>query len=165
MTFIVTTKGVYEYMAAPKRTAQQRQADLVATSELYVKGHSQAEIAGRFGVPREQIAYDLREIRQNWIDTQVSSFDGIQARELEKLDRLERSAWHGWELSLTAQEGQSVGRTIRDGGGEGDPRFLEIVTKCIERRARLLGLNAPTNVPLPRPTAKVDGRNHGSQCA
>lgn len=158
-------------MASHKRTKEQRERDLVELSELYVRGYSQEQMAKRFGVTRAQIRYDLTEIRENWVAQQVANFDEMKAVELQKLDCLEQEAWKAWRRSLNAAEKESVEEVMnkewedRDAEtGEilsapievrkklqkvssyGDPRFMEQIFKCIDKRCQIRGLNAPTKI-------------------
>lgn len=117
-------------MARPKRTNFEHERDLAKTCELYLKGKTQQEIADELGVSRSQIEYDLNQIRHRWSTQTVYNLDQYKAKELAKLDALEREHWQAWEAS------------------EDDPRFLDGVLKCIERRAKLLGLDGPAKVSV-----------------
>ena len=74
--------------------------------------------------------------------------DEAREIELQKLGRLERETWAAWERSQ-----KPVQSAVISGHGDrknerrsmknqhGDPRFLEIVLKCIAQRRGLLGLD------------------------
>jgi hypothetical protein len=83
-------------------------------------------------------------------------FDQRQAEELAKLDHLEKEYWEAWEHSK--QERQRT-RTRKASGQapsesaeltkekrDGNPKFLDGVLRCIDRRCALQGLNAPQRV-------------------
>lgn len=108
--------------------AQRRKA----VTDLYLKGHSQMDIADRFSVTQQTISKDLRFIREQWLSDAVLNMDELKTVELAKLDHLERQYWSAWEKSVSKIENQY-----------GDPRFLNGVHKCIESRVRILGLEAP----------------------
>jgi multidrug efflux pump subunit AcrA (membrane-fusion protein) len=141
-------------MAANKRTPFQREADLFKTQELYLRGKTQQEIADELDVSREQIKYDLKAIQQRWQETTTFNLDEAKAKELSKVDNLERTYWEAWERTLGERtksrvERQGAGETTRDKSSIeresllGDPRFLQGVQWCIERRCDILGLYAP----------------------
>ena len=108
-------------MPAKKRTPFQREKDLEKTSELYLKGHSQYEIARVIGVSRTQITYDIADLQKRWLERSMMNIDERKAEELAKVDRLEAEYWKGWEDSRrptkasTAQvttAGKHPGKTV-----------------------------------------------------
>ncbi len=99
------------------------------------------------------VCYDLNVIRGRWRRSALLDFDARQALELAKVDELERVYWQAWERSRQTRETTS---TKKVDGKEakieaamsrqqllGDPRFLAGVQWCIERRCKLLGIDAP----------------------
>lgn len=148
-------------MAAPKRSKFQREQDLEEIARLYLTGKTQQEIADQFGVSREQIKYDLEEIRQRWRQSTVINITEAKQRELARLDELERAYWQAWERSCgekrtTRQEtsqgsdGQDNNRRIRaiinNENLFGNPAYLAGIQYCISERCKILGLYAPAKV-------------------
>lgn len=89
-------------MAATKRSEMERERDLDLIAESYISGKSQAAIGRMLGLSQQQIAYDLKSIRERW---QVRAFEAVDRRfaeELARLDQLEAAAWGGWERSKSA---------------------------------------------------------------
>lgn len=143
------------------RAAERRQH----VAKLYLQGKYQAEIARQLGVSQQQISKDLRMLHRQWRASAIRDFDARQEQELAKIDLLERTAWEAWECSLHPREltltEQTEGGDVPDEHGKvhpkspvrrasvrrenqaGDPRFLERIDKCIERRCAILGLEAP----------------------
>lgn len=139
----------------------------------YVRGATQWEIARAFEVDQKTISNDLAAIRKEWLASAVRDMNEIKARELAKIDAAEAEAWKAWTKS---QENAEILRArIRDGASEtekvskgqaGDPRFLDIVLKCIKQRCEILGVLAPKDpladgvkivvVELPKPTPLVE---------
>ena len=113
-----------EHMAAQKRTKFQREKDLLRTEELYLNGYTQAAIAGEMGVSQQQINYDIRAILDRWRDEMVQDIDKAKARELRRVDRLEREYWTLYRTNNA-------------------PETLARVQWCVEQRCKILGLNAP----------------------
>jgi hypothetical protein len=151
------------------RTKEQILADRAKIAERYLKGTFQVDIAREIGVSQQQVSYDLKVIRKEWLNSMVRDFDRAKAEELAKIDNLEAEYWQAWKNSL----GENISKTVKTyGKGEGgdnqetttktihskelngDPRYLEGVRWCIERRCKLLGLDAPDKHEL---TGK-DGR-------
>lgn len=158
-----------------KRRKDQRERDLQDVAHLYLKGRTQHEIAERlsadgdrgYSVTQQTVSNDLREIRRRWQESAVCDFGAAMALELAKIDNAEREAWEAWHRSI----GQRVITTAgRDNGGTGngrgraqvrtedqfgDPRYLAQIQSCIDRRCKLLGLDAPVKVAPTNPDGKA----------
>jgi lambda repressor-like predicted transcriptional regulator len=148
--------------------------DLIA--DLHLKGCSMAAIARRLGVSRRTVERDLDAIRNAWREARRDAVQEAVDRELARLDLLEREAWEGWQRSqqqgvsekLSKAEDEKHARGLAasgvlDGGAvsgaakkraerttrtqHGDPRYLLLIMKCIERRARLLAGAKPSDAP------------------
>jgi len=117
-------------MASPKRTKMRIENDRCQTAKLYIRGQTQQEIAGVIGVSRQQIAYDLKVIKAQWRAETAHDLDAHRARQLAELVMVAGEAWAGWERSILGER-------------PGSPSYLEIVLRCSERKAKLLGLDAP----------------------
>lgn len=146
-------------MPAPTRSDFQREADLVKTAAMYLMGKTQAEIARTVKVSRTQIAYDLKAIRDQWRERAARDFDAHVAEELARLDQLEATYWKAWEESRrqrttrleeegSGPNGPTSKTRVTKQKGAGNARFLEGVFACIDRRIRLLGLDAPAKVDV-----------------
>ena len=148
-------------MAAPKRTPIQIKNDRVKIAELYIKGVYQHVIAAELGLAQSQIAYDLKKIQAEWVKNTTLDLDHFKGKEIAKVDEVERVAWADYARSKREfkskivkgkglgrnEQGQTTGdsieQTIKTEERNGDPRFLDVVMKCIERRCKLLGLDEP----------------------
>ena len=148
-------------MAAPKRSAFQVEADRAAIATLYLQGQTQHLIAQRLGISRAMVTYDLRVIQRRWRAETVRNLDEYKARELDKIDNLERTYWEAWERSLETRETSTT--SMRAGVAaaflhkeprDGNPAFLVGVQWCIDRRCKLLMLDPQ---PAP-PVVTVDNR-------
>lgn len=119
-------------------------------AKRYLRGETQWEIARAFEVDQATISTDLKAIQQEWLAQAVLDRGEWTARELARIDEVERNAWTAWSRS---QEDAQVLRAKMRGqqsetekvskGQAGDPRYLEIVLKCVAKRCELLGLDAP----------------------
>jgi len=137
-------------MAAPKRTTEQTLNDRRIIAERYLRGDYQADIARDLGISQQQVSYDLKVIRAEWLAASVRDFDAAKAQELAKIDQVEVEYWAAWKRSqedkeIEFEESGPKGRRSgsRTEGQAGAPAFLEGVLKCIERRCKILGLDAP----------------------
>ena len=151
-------------MAATKRTSFQIERDRREITDLYCQGWTQFAIVDRlnddvdrnYQLSRQMISYDLRQIQKKWLASALVDFDHIKAQEITKIDRLEREYWKAWEKSqedeeTVTQEGtlttvEKIRKTRR--GQVGDPRFLAGVQWCIERRCKIIGIDAPTKIDV-----------------
>lgn len=111
-----------------------REQRLAAVADLYTRGWSQAKIGQELGVTQQQISYDLKIVRQRWLDSSIRDFDLARAQEIAKIDRIEVELWGAWERSNQEQPG--------------DPRYMDGAMKCIHKRCELMGLDEPKKIAL-----------------
>lgn len=147
-------------MAATKRTKDQALRDRYVVSELYLKGRNLRQITDElnerpdveYQLSMSSIARDLNLVRDHWLSSMVRDFDQAKAVELAKLDNLEREAWFAWEWSKTEKKTrtikatgprhglQNVEKTEKTEESIGDPRYMQVILQCIEKRVKILGL-------------------------
>lgn len=141
-------------MAAPKRNPTELARDRARTAELYLKSWTQNAIAAELGVSQGQVSKDLKAVRQGWLESAVRDFDAAKAAELAKIDNLEREAWAAYERTVgphtvttdidgTNDKGSFDRKTERTEHLAGNPAFLNVVMTCIDRRCKILGVDAP----------------------
>lgn len=154
-------------MAAPKnKTEEERELQLQSILDYWREGLNQTEIASKVGISRPQVSYDLKILFQRFREATMDKLFDNRLAELAKLDHLESTAWEAWERSCLNAEKEVIvsGKAIEisgDGdaspaltvtrtteGQVGDPRFLEIVRKCVEDRRKIFGLDAPSKTEL-----------------
>lgn len=142
-------------MAAPKtKTPEQLLARRQQVSELYLQCRSMAEIGRQLGISATQVYRDICWAREQWRTRAADAIEKHKERELVRIDHLELEAWKAWSRSIgrvkttktetgTGPQGaiDKISETIERKAG--DPRFLEVVNKCIESRRKILGLDAP----------------------
>lgn len=141
-----------------KRTPTQREQDFVEIARRYCKGETQASIAASLGVTQQQICNDLKVIRQRWQEACAETIQEAKARELAKIDELERTYWEAWQKSCEVRTIKGMEQTddkekksVRQEERDGNPAFLAGVMTCIDRRCKLLGIDAPTKQELSGP--------------
>lgn len=158
-------------MKGGKRTVEQREADKRFCANLFVKGHTYRDIADRlneanhengltYTITYKTVYQDINSVLAEWKKERFTDIDNYMQLELKKLDKIEVELWAAWEASKgskrkTKIKGGSIDDHIATGGQlaerslettNGDPRFLDLLLKVQERRAKLLGYNAPVNV-------------------
>lgn len=120
----------------PARNKKQREYDLQEISSLYLQGWFQAKIADHisesrpYKITQQTISRDIKTIQERWLASSVRDFDEARAQELAKIDNLEIIYFEQWITSQDLEE-------------TGNPRFLQGIQWCIDRRCKLLGLDAP----------------------
>lgn len=149
-------------MAAPKRSDFERENDYRRITDMYLQGKTQADIASILGLARQQIGYDLAVIQRRWREDTAINMDEAKQKELARVDVLERTYWDAWQRTLdektkTRTEQSSVTGEVDKKGKQkgsakavieketmlGNPAYLAGVMSCIERRCKMLGLDAP----------------------
>lgn len=143
----------------PKRTKIQREYDLKETASLYLQGQPQHYISDHlaknrpYKVSQQVISRDLKEIQKRWLKSSLVDFNEARAQSLAKIDHLEQTYWAQFFESKgptvkrkTAKrvDGRTTEATQEVSLGTGNPQFLKGVEWCVDRRIKLLGLDAPT---------------------
>jgi len=142
----------------PKRTKSQRAADRAATANALVNGERQSRIAQTLDLSESQVSRDAASIRREWRAAAIRDFDEAVSIALAKIDEAERQYWRAWERSkmpliVTHQQQRNASEDVDNGGATltvtirstertGTPAFLQGVLTCIDRRCKLLGLDA-----------------------
>lgn len=165
---------------APKRSRGQRAKDLVDIAKLYSRKKSHEEIKQwlnlnrPYKVTRQQVTYDLADIREQWRDEHKSYLQSALYEELKKIDRIEAEAWDAWdrskgEITRVHQEKEELppsdsGRNLTGGAkrertkatvtkeiSHGDTNYMHTIQWCVDRRAEILGLKAAAKLELSGP--------------
>jgi predicted transcriptional regulator len=152
-----------------KRTKAERARDMTEMLAQHLRGLSQAEIALRFGLTQPQVSRDLKQAQKEMRETADVDTRARFQEKLVELRDVKKEYWTAWERSKSDREvqvskkveaeghagkgteclpksgeGASTGRReagLRVENRDGDPRFLEGVTKCIQTECKLLGLD------------------------
>lgn len=158
------------------RNKWEKERDLADIATLFCKQKTQTEIAAwiaanrsdGYSLSQQAISRDIQEIKRRWELTMFTQMDVKRARELAKLEVIEREAWMAWERSQGEEISKSVTSREKDLGEDdekqimvsdgtitktmtsrkqvGDARFLQLMLECIHKRAELLGLDAPKKI-------------------
>lgn len=138
-----------------------------------------AELPEERHVTLQAVHAFVNKIRKGWKEDNRELVNSYYAQALGSLEAMEQEAWREWERSKQESITQTVNTTesdilhepVMDGGAKGAPevvgkvtttnksmtkrnstgdtRYLELILRAQERRARLLGLDAPVKVSNP----------------
>lgn len=146
---------------ANKRSEFQKEYDLERITTLYLRGWRQVDIAAELGLHHTQISYDIRKIQARWRESTTMNLDEAKQKELSRIDETEREFWAAWEKSKSERtkarqetSGKEKGKakvtkaSMEKEQRDGNPAFLDGVLRCIDRRCKLLGLDAPEKKEL-----------------
>lgn len=146
-----------------RRTDDELRRDRAVVASLYLKGHTQRDIAQHldeerdYDYYRQKVNNDLKQIRKRWEQSALMDFHQRRAEEIARIDQLERKYWEAWEASKEEQEEYTRKvepdedgdmteayrkQTVKDGEA-GDASYLKGVQWCIDKRCEILGLDAP----------------------
>jgi len=151
-------------MGLRRKTAQVAR-DRRAIAERYLKGMLQVDIAEEVGVSQSTVSRDLLALHKGWLEDASRTFAEAKAKELAKIDELEREYWRAWRAScedaetVTEKGRGGAGRvtsgekTVQRKGQSGNAAFLTGIQWCIDRRCKILGVDAPVKT-----AAKVGGK-------
>jgi hypothetical protein len=145
----------------PGRSAQERFRILERRKRvagMYLRSMSQWEIGRQLGVTQQCVAKDVQALEKEWLASALVDIDMAKAKELARIDRLERVAWRAWRRSCQRKERASTrlekkldeaaqqGKTVTSKQTElrdGNPEYLKRVEWCVNKRCELLKLNPP----------------------
>lgn len=124
------------------------------------------------------VYYDLQQCLIEWKRERLETIDEYVTQELRKLDKMEQQAWEAWEVSKTGKqrtkEKTNRGRPIKTDATDGDPeyygydettvetsagnpRFLDLLLNIQQRRAKMLGFDAPIKIEIPGIKESING--------
>ncbi len=78
------------------------------------------------------------------MQSSIVNINEAKAKELARVDHLEREYWEAWERSV----GEHRTKTLKTEEINGDPRYLSGIQWCINKRCELLGLDAPSKTDI-----------------
>lgn len=154
-----------------KRTSAQLAVDRLFIADLYTKGYTFREISYKlndnlrsremgYTVTFQQVWNDIKHLLNEWEKDNRETINQHVQKELKKLDRMEVELWEQWEQSKSGKRKTKIkGGTVVNGnvsGGTldtrttestlGNPKFLELLLVLHDRRAKLLGYDAPIRI-------------------
>lgn len=146
-------------MPGDKRSKDQRRVDRATIATLRLKHKTIEQISQEIGLSIATVKRELIIIRKEWQAASLEAIDEIKARELASLDMMEAEVMVEWERSKAdyskkvvedrppgAKGGGGRFAKIETGGQTGDPRYMQVLLGIKDRRAKILGTDAPTKV-------------------
>lgn len=157
-------------LTANKRTPAQKVADMLFIERHHLRGKGVREIAEMitkerpYSISHAQVALDLKKLRQMWQKEAVGLVAEERQKALRKFDILESECWEAWDKSKQAKTRTTLTKKSKGAKGDaapaagpgediksavsvtspGDPAFVGKILDIHDRRARLLGLEAPS---------------------
>ena len=116
------------------------------------------------------VYYDLQQCLIEWKRERLDNIDEYVTQELQKLDKIEVELWEAWENSKTGKRREKNRTSAKPrkvlteeektadwyGYDEtatetsaGNPRFLDLLLNVQQRRAKMLGFDAPVKIEIP----------------
>lgn len=131
-----------------------------------------ADLAKRetgYTISLAMVYYDLQQCLIEWKRERLETIDEYVTHELRKLDKMEVELWEAWERSKTGKlreknrQNAKPRKVLEDGDNPeyygyeetttetsaGNPRFLDLLLNVQQRRAKMLGFDAPIKVDIP----------------
>ena len=155
-------------MARPRSKAQ-RERDRVLVADLYKKGYEQNDIAKVVGICQATVSNDIKALIEDWRKSSLIDINDAQQVELMRINKLEVEYWEAWEESKKEFKSSSVKKkgaipvqnkdgenitvspietTLRNENRCGDPRYLQGIQWCINKRCEILGLDTVKVYPV-----------------
>lgn len=152
----------------PKRSKSQLEEDRRFISEKFVQSYTLKEITSmlndrnrdkKYTLTFQQVHYDIKLILQGWYEERTDLIDNYIELEIKKLNKIEQECWEAWEASKVSKSKSKINDAVIDQQGNirggrvserqieeshGDPRYLDMIQTCIDKRLKLLGLYKQT---------------------
>lgn len=147
-----------------KKFNKERERKIIA--RMFLQGCRQTDIAKKIERTDAYVAIELKRLSLQWREQANIDFSLAKSVELAKIENLERTYWMAWLRSVGEAKsvtvkgiGQKAGekdktlpvsveRSERTENKDGDPRYLQGVQWCIERRVKLFGFDQPIKFEL-----------------
>jgi len=151
---------------APSRTKIERERDRREVIDYYLEGKDYREIARivsdkrKYNISHQTVGVDIKLILNQWKSQREDKIELYITIELAKIDKLECTYWEAWDKSKQDHQQKAAKIVKRASKSEiggilsheetsvkhqtefGDPRFLQGIERCIQKRIDLLGLEA-----------------------
>jgi hypothetical protein len=142
-----------------RRTSAQVQALKAQVASLRLRNTPYAEIARQLNISPAYAQSLYHQCVKEWNKAQHAAVSEHRAVQLAKLDQVEREAWQALKklqeeglesVTVTTFTGSlGTGETHRKTVKTGSPAdILAIITKCLDMRAKLLGLYSPERIVM-----------------
>lgn len=130
-----------------------------------------------YTISKQMVYWDMQQLLIEWKRERLDNIDDYVTQELRKLDKMEVELWEAWERSKTGKtreknrQNAKPRRVLEDGDNPeyygyeetttetsaGNPRFLDLLLNVQQRRAKMLGFDAPIKVEIPGIEKSING--------
>lgn len=130
-----------------------------------------------YTITKQMVYWDMQQLLIEWKRERMENIDDYVTQELRKLDKMEVELWEAWERSKTGKlreknrQNAKPRKVLEDGDNPeyygyeetttetsaGNPRFLDLLLNVQQRRAKMLGFDAPIKVDIPGLKENVKG--------
>lgn len=156
-----------------KRSNEQKELDIVICTRYFLQGYTYRQIADKLNIEIKArgnnytidfrtVYRDLQKVLIEWKKEHADDMDAYVRKEVQKLDLMECELWQAWEKSKTGKFREKVAKRpsrdeLKDSydtnettteTSAGNPRFLQLILEVMQRRAKLLGFDAPVKVDV-----------------
>jgi transposase len=142
------------------RNSGEKERDIRVITKYYLQGYSYRRIAEKvaenagngYKITIPTVYNEVKKLHSDWASDRIDQIHHAKVRELQKIDKVESTAWEAWERSCEDKIETTTRRKIGKGTGVviekqiynyGEARYLQIVAQCIDRRCKILGIDAP----------------------
>lgn len=144
----------------------KKSKERLVIARYFLQGRNERQIADHIGRTQQYVSLAIKSLEEEWRTKASSDFSTAKAKELARIENLERTYWDAWFRSL----GGSKSTTVRASGEKseqkkdgklvniersernettyGDPRYLAGVQWCIERRVKMFGFDQPVKIDI-----------------
>jgi hypothetical protein len=130
-----------------------------------------------YTITKQMVYWDMQQLLIEWKRERMENIDDYVTQELRKLDKMEVELWEAWERSKTGKtreknrQNAKPRKVLEDGDNPeyygyeetttetsaGNPRFLDLLLNVQQRRAKMLGFDAPIKVEIPGIEKSING--------
>ena len=129
-----------------------------------------------YTITKQMVYWDMQQLLIEWKRERMENIDDYVTQELRKLDKMEVELWEAWERSKTGKlreknrQNAKPRKVLEDSDNPeyygyeetttetstGNPRFLDLLLNVQQRRAKMLGFDAPVKIEIPGYNATTD---------
>lgn len=144
----------------------KKSKERLVIARYFLQGRNERQIADHVGRTQQYVSLAIKSLEEEWRTKASADFATAKAKELARIENLERTYWDAWFRSLGGTKSMTVRasgeknergkdgklvnveRSERTENTYGDPRFLAGVQWCIERRVKMFGFDQPVKFEL-----------------
>lgn len=153
---------------ANRLSKNERAARREQITRYALLGWSCRRIGEAMDLHQSTVQKEMETLREEWRETADQNIAELKAKQLAELQSIKEKALEGWDKSVQVKTKKSREKRTSEADGEtkfgrppkitqqkqsevieetiGDPRFLQVYGKALEREAALLGLDAPKKI-------------------